>query len=186
MRTSAITVDREIFTVKNFSPVAQAAKIKCVKKFFTRVFNFRHQAMQRKLNTRTFLTQKKATRKFPGVRYNVQLLNQSAVTDNLVNESNLVIVDITHTLPSLVSEFQCSRVVCRLPRQLGTCTNSVHQAVFPPSPHKSLGTRLHKCMHSPMCHPTLSALETSLNVIGSEKRDHFAFSKKIFLIAHNF
>ena len=61
--------------------------------------------MRRKLNTRTFLTQKKATRKFPDLRYNVQLLNQSVVADNLVNESNLVIVDITHTLPSLVSKF---------------------------------------------------------------------------------
>ena len=32
--------------------------------------------------------------------------------------------------------------VCRLPRELGACTNSVYQALFPPPPHKSLGMRL--------------------------------------------
>ena len=32
--------------------------------------------------------------------------------------------------------------MCRLPREPGTCTNSVYQALFPPPPHKSLGTRL--------------------------------------------
>ena len=35
-----------------------------------------------------------------------------------------------------------SGVVCRLLRELGACTNSVYQALFPPPPHKSLGTRL--------------------------------------------
>ena len=29
-----------------------------------------------------------------------------------------------------------------LPRELGACANSVYQALFPPPPHKSLGTRL--------------------------------------------
>ena len=35
-----------------------------------------------------------------------------------------------------------SGVVCRLPREFGACANSVYQALFPPPPHKSLGTRL--------------------------------------------
>ena len=30
----------------------------------------------------------------------------------------------------------------RIPRELGACTNSVYQALFPPSPHESLGARL--------------------------------------------
>ena len=38
--------------------------------------------------------------------------------------------------------FQCSGVVCGLPRELGTCANSVYQALFPPPPHESLRMRL--------------------------------------------
>ena len=38
-------------------------------------------------------------------------------------------------------KFAIILVVCRLPRELGTCAN-VYQGLFSPSPHKSLGTRL--------------------------------------------
>ena len=33
-------------------------------------------------------------------------------------------------------------MVCWLPSELGTCTNSVYQVLFPPSPRESLGTML--------------------------------------------
>ena len=45
-----------------------------------------------------------------------------------------------------------SGVVCRLPREPGTCAKSVYQALFPPPPHKSLGTRLHCAVHR-FCFP---------------------------------
>ena len=45
-----------------------------------------------------------------------------------------------------------SGVVCRLPREPGACANSVYQALFPPPPHKSLGTRLHCAVHR-FCFP---------------------------------
>ena len=39
-----------------------------------------------------------------------------------------------------------------LPREPGACANSVYQALFPPPPHKSLGTRLHCAVHR-FCFP---------------------------------
>ena len=45
-------------------------------------------------------------------------------------------------------------LVCSLPRKLGTCANSVYQAVFPPPLHKCLGMRLSCCHNREQLFPT--------------------------------
>ena len=66
------------------------------------------------------------------------------LTSSISNETQVIgMIACLIENTSLVPRLSClGRLECRLPRELGACTNSVYQALFPPPLHKSLGTRL--------------------------------------------
>ena len=63
------------------------------------------------------------------------------------------------------------------PRKLGTCANSVHRALFPPSPHKSLGMRLGSLV--PGTPGTMSILSQSEWEVAKHALEGFADNSKV-------